>query len=125
MYRRVLQLRTLRRNRPLSLLLILQVFQPLNHLLYQVHNQLRSLRCNQQVNQRPILREFLLKRFNYISKKLIIEIDPNNIPNYKDFLPTLAKADYMSEDGKVYTFHIRPGVLFSAGLIRHRGIAAL
>lgn len=49
------------------------------------------------------------ERFNYISKKLIIEIDPNNIPNYKDLLPTLAKADYMSEDGKVY------GVPFAHG----------
>lgn len=49
------------------------------------------------------------ERFNYIEKKLIIEIDLNNIPNYKDILPALSKADYISEGGKVY------GVPFAHG----------
>ena len=35
------------------------------------------------------------ERFNYIAKKLILEIDLNNIPNYKDLLPSLSKADYI------------------------------
>lgn len=49
------------------------------------------------------------ERFNYIEKKLILPIDLNNIPNYKDLLPMLSKADYMSEGGIVY------GVPFAHG----------
>lgn len=49
------------------------------------------------------------ERFNYISKKLILEIDPNNMPNYKDILPSLSKADYISDGGRIY------GVPFAHG----------
>lgn len=41
-------------------------------------------------------------RYNFIKKRLILPIDLNNIPNYKDVIPSLQKADYITENGKVY-----------------------
>lgn len=49
------------------------------------------------------------ERFHYIQKKLILEIDPKNIPNYKNLLPTLSQPEYMTEAGKTY------GVPFAHG----------
>ena len=41
-------------------------------------------------------------RYKYITGKLILPIDLKNIPNYKDIITTLQKADYCTEDGQVY-----------------------
>ncbi len=42
-------------------------------------------------------------RFGYIRHKLIMPVDLQNIPNYKNILPTLQKAEYITDDqGKVY-----------------------
>lgn len=42
-------------------------------------------------------------RFGYIRKKLIMPINPDNIPNYKNVLPTLQNAPYITDDkDKVY-----------------------
>jgi spermidine/putrescine transport system substrate-binding protein len=41
-------------------------------------------------------------RYKFISGKLVIPIDLNNIPNYKDLIPSFQKADYITENGEVY-----------------------
>jgi len=47
-----------------------------------------------------IIKDF---RFGYIKKKLIIPIDLKNIPNYKNIITSLQKADYITDDrGQVY-----------------------
>ena len=41
-------------------------------------------------------------RYKFIQGKLIIPIDLNNIPNYNDIIPSLQRADYITENGDVY-----------------------
>ncbi len=41
-------------------------------------------------------------RYKMISGKLTLPIDLNNIPNYKNIIATLQKADYCTENGQVY-----------------------
>lgn len=41
-------------------------------------------------------------RYRFISGKLIIPVDLNNVPNYKDLIPSFQKADYITENGQVY-----------------------
>lgn len=41
-------------------------------------------------------------RYKLIRGKLIVPVDLNNVPNYKDLIPSFQKADYITESGKVY-----------------------
>jgi len=41
-------------------------------------------------------------RYKFITGKLVVPIDLNNIPNYKDIIPAFQKADYITENGEVY-----------------------
>ena len=43
------------------------------------------------------------ERYKLVSKKLLIPIDLNNIPNYSKIIPSLQKAAYATKDGKVYS----------------------
>lgn len=49
------------------------------------------------------------RRFDYIDKGLILPVNLDNIPNYRHIVPSLQKADYITEGGQVY------GVPFTAG----------
>ena len=42
------------------------------------------------------------RRFNLITKGLILPVDLKNIPNYKNLIPALQKAEYITEAGNVY-----------------------
>lgn len=48
-------------------------------------------------------------KFDFINKQLILPIDLENVPNYKNIIPPLQMADYITENGKVY------GVPFAHG----------
>ena len=48
------------------------------------------------------------KRWKLIDMKLTLPIDLNNVPNYKNILPSLQNADYCTKDGSVYAVpHVR------------------
>ncbi len=41
-------------------------------------------------------------RFNFIKKKLFLPVDLNNLPNYKNLIPALQKAEYATQGDAVY-----------------------
>ncbi|WP_027362934.1 extracellular solute-binding protein [Desulfospira joergensenii] len=41
-------------------------------------------------------------RFNFIKNKILLPLDLNNIPNYKNLISNLQNAEYSYQDGKVY-----------------------
>lgn len=53
----------------------------------------------------PVLKD---KRWKFIRLKLALPLNLDNIPNYKNILPSLQKADYCTDGGKVYAVpHVR------------------
>lgn len=49
------------------------------------------------------------ERFNFIDKKLILPFNPENIPNFKNVIPELQRADYHVSDEKIYGVPIASG----------------
>ena len=49
------------------------------------------------------------KRYNYISKNLLLPLDLNNIPNFTHVIPDLQKAEHLYSDGKVYASPVSQG----------------
>ncbi len=61
------------------------------------------------------------KRFKLIQMNLVMPLDLENIPNYKNVLPSLKKADYCTEDKKVYAVpHVRGpyGLAYNTNIIK-------
>ncbi|MCP3924109.1 MAG: hypothetical protein GY714_16135 [Desulfobacterales bacterium] len=60
-------------------------------------------------------------RFKLIKRNLVMPLDLNMIPNYKNILPSLKKADYCTENDIVYAVpHIRGsyGLAYNTNLIK-------
>lgn len=49
------------------------------------------------------------ERFHYIAKNLLLPIEAGNIPNFKDVMPSLQRADYLLSEGKIYGVPICQG----------------
>ena len=49
------------------------------------------------------------QRYKYISNKLLLPLDVKKISNYKNLIPSLQKADFLSEDGEVYGIPVAQG----------------
>ena len=49
------------------------------------------------------------ERFNYINNKLLLPLDLKNIPNFKNVIPALQKAEYLHSDDKVYASPVSQG----------------
>jgi len=49
------------------------------------------------------------ERFNRIQNKLLLPLDLKNIPNFKNVIPALQKADYLSSGGEVYASPVSQG----------------
>jgi spermidine/putrescine transport system substrate-binding protein len=61
------------------------------------------------------------KRFKLIKLKLVMPLDLNQIPNYKNILPALQKADYCTTKGKVYAVpHVRGpyGLAYNTSIVK-------
>lgn len=53
----------------------------------------------------PVLKD---KRWKLIQLNMVLPLNMDNIPNYKNILPSLQHADYCTEEGKVYAIpHVR------------------
>jgi len=42
------------------------------------------------------------ERFNYIASNMLLPIEANNLPEYKNIIPALRQADFLLSDGKTY-----------------------
>lgn len=61
------------------------------------------------------------KRFKLIKLKLVLPLDLGLIPNYTNLLPALLKADYCTQDGKVYAVpHVRGpyGLAYNTNIVK-------
>lgn len=61
------------------------------------------------------------KRFKLISMNLVLPLDLDKIPNYKNILPVLQKAVYCTEKGKVYAVpHVRGpyGLAYNTAIVK-------
>ncbi len=50
------------------------------------------------------------KRFQLIRRKLILPLNMDNIPNYKNVISTLQKTDYYTEGDKIYAAPVAHGI---------------
>lgn len=60
-------------------------------------------------------------RFNYIQNQLLVPINLDNIPNYKDIVPFLQKADYITDHDKIYGVPISLGaygLAYNTGIVK-------
>ncbi|MDM8536207.1 extracellular solute-binding protein [Desulfobacterales bacterium HSG17] len=49
------------------------------------------------------------KRFNYIKNHFLLPLDLKNIPNFHHVIPALQKADYLTDNGKIYGSPVSQG----------------
>lgn len=57
-----------------------------------------------------------------IRGKLVLPVNLDNIPNYKNLIPALQKADYITEDGQVYGIPLKYGcygLAYNTGRIKN------
>jgi len=50
------------------------------------------------------------KKWNFISGNVVLPLNLDNIPNYKNIIPSLKKADYITDNGKIYGAPIVYGI---------------
>ncbi len=63
------------------------------------------------------------KRWQLINLNLVLPLNLDNIPNYKHVLPSLQKAEYCTEGGKVYAVpHVRGpyGLAYNTALVKKK-----
>lgn len=63
------------------------------------------------------------ERFNYIQNKLLIPLDLENIPNFKNVIPALQKAEFLYSDGKVYASPVSQGpygLAYNSNLVKEQ-----
>ncbi len=53
--------------------------------------------------------EYKDERFKYIQNRLLLPLDLKNIPNFKQLIPGLQTADYLSSDGRIYAVPVSQG----------------
>ena len=53
--------------------------------------------------------EYKDERFNYILNRLLLPITLGNIPNFKNVIPALQKAEYLLNEGQVYAVPVSQG----------------
>jgi spermidine/putrescine-binding protein len=61
------------------------------------------------------------EKFDFISKQLILPINIDNIPNYKDIIPALQKADYITEKDEIYGVPVSLGtygLAYNTGIVK-------
>ena len=59
-------------------------------------------------------------RFNFIKNKILLPVDLDNVPNYKQIIHSLQNADYAESDGNVYAVpfvHGPYGLGYNAGIL--------
>ncbi len=49
------------------------------------------------------------KRFNYIPNHLLLPLELENIPNFKNVIPALQKSEYLIDNGKIYGVPVSQG----------------